>query len=204
MLQSFDERMAPNHANGNEAKLVSQVIHHRWAQGIQQSFFHSLGTCAFDGLLYACGGYDGASCLSSVERFDPLTGVWSSCPAMSTRRRYCRVAVLGNCIYSLGGFDSSNYQSSVERFDPRMGSWYDYLSEFYCYLHSLTILKGCQCLAWLRDEAAVESPLWTIFIASVEVTEPCAWVAARDSIWGAIHGKIVKAFNWRYFHHSFA
>lgn len=90
---------------------------------------------------FCLGGYDGASCLSSVERFDPLTTVWSkkfscqlvtcetsfvihiigSCPAMSTRRRYCRVAVLENCIYALGGFDSSNYQSSVERFDPRVG-----------------------------------------------------------------------------------
>lgn len=61
---------------------------------------------------------------------------------MSTRRRYCRVAVLGkkyqclnhvsfirnsildNCIYALGGFDSSNYQSSGERFDPRVGTWH--------------------------------------------------------------------------------
>lgn len=42
---------------------------------------------------------------------------------MSTRRRYCRVAVLENCIYTLGGFDSSNYQASVERFDPRIGLW---------------------------------------------------------------------------------
>jgi len=54
-----------------------------------------LGVSCLDGLLYSCGGYDGASCLSSVERFDPLTGVWTSCPAMSTRRRYCRVTVLG-------------------------------------------------------------------------------------------------------------
>lgn len=42
---------------------------------------------------------------------------------MSTRRRYCRVAVLDSCIYALGGFDSSNYQSSVERYDPRVGAW---------------------------------------------------------------------------------
>lgn len=54
-----------------------------------------LGICAFDGLIYVCGGYDGASCLSSMERFDPLTGIWCSCPAMNTRRRYCRVAVVG-------------------------------------------------------------------------------------------------------------
>lgn len=53
------------------------------------------GICALDGLLYVCGGYDGASCLNSMERFDPLTGVWTSCPAMLLRRRYCRLAVLG-------------------------------------------------------------------------------------------------------------
>ena len=53
------------------------------------------GTASYDGLIYCCGGYDGASCLSSVERFDPLTGVWTSCPAMSTRRRYCRSVIMG-------------------------------------------------------------------------------------------------------------
>ena len=42
---------------------------------------------------------------------------------LKLNRRYCRVAVLDNCIYALGGFDSSNYQSSVERFDPRVGNW---------------------------------------------------------------------------------
>lgn len=42
---------------------------------------------------------------------------------MSTRRRYCRLAVLDNCIYALGGFDSANYQASVEKFDPRIGRW---------------------------------------------------------------------------------
>lgn len=71
-----------------------------------------------------------------MERFDPLTGVWCSCPAMNTRRRYCRIAVVGkttlnsganfssnllyfaeNSIYALGGFDSTNYQASVERYD---------------------------------------------------------------------------------------
>ena len=32
---------------------------------------------------------------------------------MTTRRRYCRVTVLDNCIYALGGFDSNNYQVLV-------------------------------------------------------------------------------------------
>ncbi|KAK8384443.1 hypothetical protein O3P69_009326 [Scylla paramamosain] len=53
-----------------------------------------LGVCANNGLIYCVGGYDGASCLNSVERYDPLTGTWTSCPAMATRRRYCRVALL--------------------------------------------------------------------------------------------------------------
>ena len=55
----------------------------------------NVGTASYDGLIYCCGGYDGASCLSSVERYDPLTGVWTSCPAMSTRRRYCRSVIMG-------------------------------------------------------------------------------------------------------------
>lgn len=79
-------------------------------------FFVITGICSFGGLIYVCGGYDGASCLSSMERFDPLTGIWCSCPAMNTRRRYCRIAVVDNCIYALGGFDSTNYQASVERY----------------------------------------------------------------------------------------
>lgn len=31
----------------------------------------------------------------SAERYDPLTGTWTSIAAMSTRRRYVRVATLG-------------------------------------------------------------------------------------------------------------
>lgn len=64
--------------------------------------------------------YLGASCLSSVERYDPLVGVWSSVQEMESRRRYCRLAVLEGCLYAIGGYDGSNYQSSVERFDPRV------------------------------------------------------------------------------------
>ena len=54
-----------------------------------------LGTCEWNGLLYVIGGYDGASCLSSVERYDPLTLTWTSVAAMNLRRRYLRIAVLG-------------------------------------------------------------------------------------------------------------
>lgn len=54
-----------------------------------------LGVASLNGLLYVAGGYDGASCLNSVERYDPLVTTWSSVIAMETRRRYCRLGVLG-------------------------------------------------------------------------------------------------------------
>lgn len=126
ILQSLDKWMDKYYSHGDQKKLVSEAKQQVVLMNFWLTFLCSilsLGTCSFDGLLYAAGGYDGASCLSSVEYYDPLTGIWSSCPAMSTRRRYCRVAVLENCIYTLGGFDSSNYQASVERFDPRAGLW---------------------------------------------------------------------------------
>lgn len=77
------------------------------------------GICTHEGLIYVCGGYDGASCLSSMERFDPLTGVWSSCPAMNTRRRYCRIAVVGKralaCLHQTyrGQALKKNYFASI-------------------------------------------------------------------------------------------
>ncbi len=53
------------------------------------------GTCQWNGLIYVMGGYDGASCLSSVERYDPLTLTWTSIAAMNFKRRYLRVTCLG-------------------------------------------------------------------------------------------------------------
>ena len=55
----------------------------------------TIGSCEWNGLLYVVGGYDGASCLASVERYDPLTRTWTSVAAMNLRRRYLKVTVLG-------------------------------------------------------------------------------------------------------------
>ena len=38
------------------------------------------------GFLYAVAGYDGTRELSSLERFDPSTNVWSFVAAMTTTR----------------------------------------------------------------------------------------------------------------------
>ncbi|ODN06264.1 Kelch-like protein 17 [Orchesella cincta] len=82
-----------------------------------------LGLCTLNGILFAVGGYDGASCLQSCERYDPLTGIWSCCPALSQRRRYCKLAAMDNCVWAVGGLDASSAISNVERLDPREGRW---------------------------------------------------------------------------------
>ncbi|XP_020950823.1 kelch-like protein 17 isoform X3 [Sus scrofa] len=110
-----------------------------------------LGVATLHGLLYAAGGYDGASCLNShasgesrswgqdsfataaqgqrgpdvysAERYDPLTGTWTSIAAMSTRRRYVRVAMLDGNLYAVGGYDSSSHLATVEKYEPQVNSW---------------------------------------------------------------------------------
>jgi hypothetical protein len=59
MLQPFDKRLAGNYTDGNEAKLVSQKYNFSanecFIKLALSSSPASLGTCAFDGLLYVCG-----------------------------------------------------------------------------------------------------------------------------------------------------
>lgn len=54
-----------------------------------------LGVVMCNGLIYAVGGYDGASCLNTAERYDPLTDTWTSIAAMTIKRRYVKLAVVG-------------------------------------------------------------------------------------------------------------
>ncbi|XP_004863958.1 kelch-like protein 17 isoform X2 [Heterocephalus glaber] len=59
----------------------------------------------------------------SAERYDPLTGTWTSIAAMSTRRRYVRVATLDGNLYAVGGYDSSSHLATVEKYEPQVNSW---------------------------------------------------------------------------------
>jgi len=53
------------------------------------------------GALYAVGGHDGWSYLSSVERYDPDTEVWTHVAPMSAPRSTLGVAVVGDRSVSL-------------------------------------------------------------------------------------------------------
>uniref|UniRef100_A0A672GUX2 Kelch-like family member 17 n=1 Tax=Salarias fasciatus TaxID=181472 RepID=A0A672GUX2_SALFA len=83
----------------------------------------------------AAGGFHGNTLWSSwsstgrrtvsttAERYDPLTSTWTSIAAMSTRRRYVRVATLDGSLYAVGGYDSSSHLATVEKYDPQSNTW---------------------------------------------------------------------------------
>ncbi|KAF5920301.1 hypothetical protein HPG69_007607 [Diceros bicornis minor] len=70
-------------------------------------------------LLKVSGGPDA----HSAERYDPLMGAWTSVAAMSTRRRYVRVAMLDGNLYAVGGYDSSSHLATVEKYEPQVNAW---------------------------------------------------------------------------------
>ena len=64
--------------------------------GVRRS---SVGVGVLKGSLYAVGGYDGASrqCLSSVEKYDPVTDQWELVTDMTVKRSGAGVGVVGMC-----------------------------------------------------------------------------------------------------------
>ncbi|MBN3291114.1 KLHL2 protein, partial [Polypterus senegalus] len=85
----------------------------------------SVGVGVVGGLLYAVGGYDGASrqCLSTVEAYHPNTNEWNYVAEMSTRRSGAGVGVLKGLLYAVGGHDGPLVRKSCEVYDPATNSW---------------------------------------------------------------------------------
>jgi len=59
------------------------------------------GVGVLEGPMYAVGGHDGWSYLTTVERWDPQTKMWSYVAPMSTARSTVGVAVLGNKLVNI-------------------------------------------------------------------------------------------------------
>lgn len=75
-------------------------------------FVFLLGVAVVNGLVYAVGGFNGSLRVRTVDVYDPLKDVWTSCPSMEARRSTLGVAVLNGFIYAVGGFDGSSGMSS--------------------------------------------------------------------------------------------
>jgi hypothetical protein len=80
------------------------------------------GTAASDGRIYAIGGFDGNSILSSVEAYDPRMKNWMDVSPMSTARSSCSACEIGGKIFVLGGSSGSRLDT-VEYYEPRVNKW---------------------------------------------------------------------------------
>ena len=60
------------------------------------------GVAVLSGKLYAVGGRDSISCLSSMECYDPHRNRWSTCAPMSQRRGGVGVAVCNGKLFAVG------------------------------------------------------------------------------------------------------
>ena len=74
-------------------------------------------------LLYALGGSDDSSYLSSCEVYDPASDRWRAIAPMGSKRQGMAAAVVGGLLYALGGYDGSGALSSCEVYDPASNSW---------------------------------------------------------------------------------
>ncbi|XP_077292080.1 kelch-like protein 23 [Arctopsyche grandis] len=79
-------------------------------------------------VIYIFGGNNGSGTINSVEKWDPVTKIWSYSTPMTTGREGCGIAVLDNEIYIVGGWtkhlavDNTGVRT-VEAFCPLTGKW---------------------------------------------------------------------------------
>lgn len=79
-----------------------------------------------DNKIYAIGGYGGsanASCLKTVEKFDPLANKWELVASMNEGRRALAAVAMPDGIYAIGGYNGKDYIDSVERYDLITDHW---------------------------------------------------------------------------------
>ena len=76
-----------------------------------------------DGKLYSVGGFNGKSCLKTVERYNIQTNVWEEVAPLNVARRSLCAVALPDGVYALGGYDGEKYLSSVEKYNPAKNEW---------------------------------------------------------------------------------
>lgn len=108
-----------------------------------------LGVAVYNNMIYAVGGRDDSSELSSAERFNPQTNTWQPVVAMTSRRSGVRrahlrvevilwswyygadtiavfqvgLSVVNGQLVAIGGFDGATYLKTIEILDADSNSW---------------------------------------------------------------------------------
>eukprot|EP01071_Lankesteria_metandrocarpae_P006171 Lankesteria_metandrocarpae@DN4266_c0_g1_i1.p1 len=83
---------------------------------------NTAGATLNDDRLFAIGGFDGASILTSVEAYDPRMRSWTLVASLNTARSSAAVAVYGGALYVFGGTRGERLKT-VEVYDQRMDKW---------------------------------------------------------------------------------
>lgn len=81
------------------------------------------GIECMNGLLYICGGTDGAEILNELFTFDPIRGDCSQKRSMHESRCYVSTAHLGSTLYAIGGHNGSQRMKSAEKYDSNEDYW---------------------------------------------------------------------------------
>jgi len=67
------------------------------------------GVCSVDQCIYAVGGYDGSSQLSSVECYDVGSDQWTAVTPMNCPRSALSLSVVNDSIYAIGKFCTGQF-----------------------------------------------------------------------------------------------
>ncbi|XP_072116473.1 kelch-like protein 18 [Mobula birostris] len=103
---------------------VFDPIANRWERCQEMMTSRSrVGVAMVNGLLYAIGGFDGQSRLSTVEVYNPETDKWTKVASMNSKRSAMGTAVMDGHIYVCGGYDGISSLNSVECYAPETDKW---------------------------------------------------------------------------------
>jgi hypothetical protein len=86
-----------------------------------------MGASIVNGKIYVVGGFDNSQNLSTMEEYDPVTGIWNKKTDMPTKRQlnYNNAPVVNGKIYIIGGAYNNPQVglSVVEEYDPATDTW---------------------------------------------------------------------------------
>ena len=116
---------AMNAANNPQLSYASATANTWVTRANMPTNRNSLGVVtASNGKIYAIGGYNGSSAVSTVEEYNPTTNTWVTRASMPTSRYLVGVAAANNGkIYAIGGNSNGNFLSTVEEYNPATNTW---------------------------------------------------------------------------------
>jgi hypothetical protein len=113
---SYDE--VPNYSSGAQA---STTLEPTWAtKANMPTGRYGMAAGVVNNKIYAIGGYNGSSSLTTVEEYDPATNTWTTKTPMPTSRYGLAAGVVNNKIYAIGGYGGL---TTVGEYDPAINTW---------------------------------------------------------------------------------